>query len=185
MKTMVIPMKTIVTRSLEQGCLAVAAVMIASTIAAPVVAQSHTCVVDERTGQVACGRPATRSEVDRYYGGGSWGGSWNSGSQYSERQAYDRINQLYRDILGRDGDFNSLRAYAYQLQSGRSLSDIRRELANSNEATEAIRRIYREVLGREADASGLYGYQRNLEFGWSLNQIRNEIANSQEARSRQ
>ncbi|MCS6813167.1 MAG: DUF4214 domain-containing protein [Cyanobacteria bacterium] len=174
-------METIVTRNFKRGCLAVATVMMASAIAAPVVAQSRTCVVDERTGQVACGRPATRSEIDRYYGGGGW----NSGSQYSERQAYERINQLYRDILGRDGDFNSLRAYAYQLQSGRSLSDIRRELANSNEATEAIRRIYREVLGREADASGLYGYQRNLEFGWSLNQIRNEIANSQEARNRQ
>jgi len=144
-------------------------------------AQSRTCVVDQRSGQVACGRPASNYEIDQYYGGSN--SNWNS-NQYSDRQAYDRVNQLYRDILGRDGDYNSIRAYAYQLQSGRSLSDLRSELASSNEAAEAIRRIYREVLGREADPAGLSGYQSNLETGWSLNQIRSEIANSQEARNR-
>jgi hypothetical protein len=165
---------------MKRSYLAVMSLVMVATIATPAFAQRRNCVVDERSGRVACGRPATDYEIDQYYGSGSW----NTNNRYDERQAYDRVNQLYRDILGRDGDFNSLRSYAYQLQSGRSLSDIRRELAQSSEAAEAIRRIYREVLGREADAAGLYGYQRNLEVGWSLGQIRNEIANSSEARNR-
>jgi opacity protein-like surface antigen len=169
---------------MKLNLLAVTSLVLVAAIASPAMAQRRNCVVDERSGQVACGRAASSYEIDQYYGGGSGGGWNNNNSQYNERQAYDRVNQLYRDILGRDGDFNSLRSYAYQLQSGRSLSDVRSELARSNEAVEAIRRIYREVLGREADSAGLYGYQRNLESGWSLNQIRSEIANSQEARNR-
>jgi len=169
---------------MKVNLLAATSLVLAAAIASPAMAQSRTCVVDQRSGQVACGRPASNYEINQYYGNGNSGWNNNNQNQLSDRQAYDRVNQLYRDILGRDGDYNSIRAYAYQLQSGRSISDLRSELARSNEAAEAIRRIYREVLGREADPAGLSGYQSNLEIGGSLNQIRSEIANSQEARNR-
>lgn len=45
-----------------------------------------------------------------------------------------QINQIYRDVLGRDADFEGLGTYQDRYNNGWSLSDIRRNIANSNEA---------------------------------------------------
>jgi Domain of unknown function (DUF4214) len=102
----------------------------------------------------------------------------------SQEQAQDQVNRLYQEVLGRSADYASLRQFADQLVGGRSLSDLRIELATSPEAYEAIRRIYREVLGREADSSGLEAQINELRKGNSLGHVRSSISQSPEARNR-
>lgn len=98
---------------------------------------------------------------------------------------YDDLNRIYRDVLGRDIDRRGYRAYSEQLSRGRmTLSDVRREVASSEEARQAINQVYREVLGRDADNQGLRTYQRRLVDGWTLRQVRRELENSDEARNR-
>lgn len=99
-------------------------------------------------------------------------------------QAQERVNRLYREVLGHSADYISLRRFADQVVDGRDLSDVRIELATSAEAREAFKRIYREVLGREADPSGLEAQINELRRGQSLSQIRVVISRSPEARNR-
>ena len=155
----------------------------------PVVAQTRACVIDERNGFLSCGRlvdesgrpivdysaPATVSPA--------FGGNRRD-DRMSREQAQDRVNRLFREVLGRSADYASLRNFADQVADGRDLSDLRIELATSPEAREAIKRIYREVLGREADTSGLESQISELRGGQSLNQIRDAISRSPEARNR-
>ncbi len=67
------------------------------------------------------------------------------------------------------------------MQQGRSLNDIRRDIANSAEARAAVNQIYRQVLGREADANGLRTWTNRLSSGDSLSEIRRQIERSEEA----
>lgn len=112
----------------------------------------------------------------------SSGNNWNTNNRIDY---YDDLNRIYRDVLGRDIDRRGYRAYSEQLSRGRmTLSDVRREVASSEEARQAINQIYREVLGRDADNQGLRTYQRRLVDGWTLRQVRRELENSDEARNR-
>ena len=105
--------------------------------------------------------------------------------QEQERlRAQEAVNALYREVLGRDADFTSLRNFTDQVQNGRSLADLRVELATSVEARTAINQIYRDVLRREADQGGLNAHVSELRSGQSLSQIRAAIMASPEARGR-
>ncbi|XWK86250.1 MAG: DUF4214 domain-containing protein [Phormidium sp.] len=97
---------------------------------------------------------------------------------------YDDINRLYRQVLGRNADNEGLRTWSRQLQRGRSMSDIRRELAYSREAEARINDIYRRVLGRNVDRNGLRTWQSELARGKSLREVERSIARSPEARNR-
>lgn len=99
-------------------------------------------------------------------------------------QYYDDINRLYRQVLGRNADDEGLRTWSRQLQRGRSLSDIRRELAYSREAQIQINNIYRRVLGRNVDRNGLRTWQAELARGRSLRDVQRSIERSPEARGR-
>ncbi|MCL1465591.1 DUF4214 domain-containing protein [Argonema galeatum] len=99
------------------------------------------------------------------------------------RSQYDRINRLYREVLARDADFDGLRTWSRELERGRSLRDIRRELAKSREAEDIINQIYREVMGRNADSDGLEMWKRQLAKGRTLAQVRQAIERSTEART--
>ncbi len=168
-----------------------AACLLASSL--PALAQSRACVIDERNGSLHCGIPA-----DPY--GNRMGdiappayvapvfGNERRDDRRDDRmrreQAQDRVNRLFREVLGRTADYASLRNFADQVVDGRDLSDLRIELATSPEAREAIKRIYREVLRREADPSGLESAINELRGGQSLSQIRAMISRSPEARNR-
>lgn len=99
-------------------------------------------------------------------------------------QYYDEINRLYRQVLGRNADDRGLRNWSRELQRGRSLSDIRRELAYSREAADQINNIYRQVLGRNVDRNGLRTWQSELARGKSLRDVQRSIERSPEARDR-
>ncbi len=102
----------------------------------------------------------------------------------SEREANRLVNNLYREVLGREADFTSLKNFSNEAIGGRSARDIRSELARSEEAKQAIGRLYQEVLGRPADAGGLSNFHRKLVNGATLDQIRAELATSDEAKRR-
>lgn len=102
----------------------------------------------------------------------------------SEREAKRHVNRLFQEVLGREADYLSLQNFSNAAVKGRSLEDIRLELAQSEEGREVIRRAYREILKREADPSGLASFHQKLIKGESLTQIRNELASSDEAKRR-
>jgi hypothetical protein len=102
----------------------------------------------------------------------------------SEREANRLVNGLYREVLGREADFTSLKNFSKEAMGGRSARDIRSELARSEEAKQAIGRLYQEVLGRPADPGGLANFHRKLVNGATLDQIRSELANSDEGKRR-
>lgn len=171
-------------------CLAAACL---AAISLPASAQSRACVIDERNGSLHCGFPADpygnrivdfppQGNVVPVFGND------RRDDRRDERlnlaQAQERVNRLYREVLGRSADYASLRRFADQVVDGRDLSDVRIELATSPEAREAIKRIYREVLGREADPSGLEAQVNELRRGQSLSEIRSAISRSPEARNR-
>ena len=99
-------------------------------------------------------------------------------------EIYDEIDEIYQEVLGRDADRRGFRIYRQRLESGWSLQEVRRDIANSEEAEEAINSIYQQQLDRDADRRGLKFYKQRLESGWSLNQVRRHIATSEEARDR-
>ena len=159
-----------------------------TALSLPAMAQSRACVIDERNGSLHCGYPADpygNRIVDVPPGYVAPGlGYERRDERPTLAQAQERVNSLYREVLGRSADYTSLRQFADQVVDGRDLSDVRIELATSPEAREAIKRIYREVLGREADPSGLEAQINELRRGQSLSQIRAVISRSPEARNR-
>ncbi|MBE9225934.1 DUF4214 domain-containing protein [Phormidium sp. LEGE 05292] len=112
---------------------------------------------------------------------------WNDRNRYDggqRSQYYDEINRLYRQVLGRNADYDGLRTWSRELQRGRSLSYVRRELAYSQEAENTINNIYRRVLGRNVDRNGLRTWQSELARGKSLREVERSIARSPEARNK-
>ncbi|MEO6293487.1 MAG: hypothetical protein ABIO88_12805 [Burkholderiaceae bacterium] len=175
------------------ACLAVAGLTGLTALSLPALAQSRACVIDERNGTLHCGYPADPygNRIVDVPPGYAAPGYVAPGLGYERRderptlaQAQERVNRLYREVLGRSADYTSLRQFADQVVDGRDLSDVRIELATSPEAREAIKRIYREVLGREADPSGLEAQINELRRGQSLSEIRATISRSPEARNR-
>lgn len=169
-----------------------------TALAAPAEAQQRYCIVSEDNSEVVCGRRATEREVqwhnrrsnrrDRRGDNGRYDRRDNRRGDNSRdtrrrEDVYRGINDLYRDVLGRQGDRRGIRTYADRVLSGDwDFSKVRRELAGSREATQRINQLYREILRRDADRDGLKTYQRNLEQGWSLERVRRDLMESDEAR---
>ncbi|MFB2939018.1 DUF4214 domain-containing protein [Aerosakkonemataceae cyanobacterium BLCC-F154] len=121
---------------------------------------------------------------DRYRDRYDWERNRDRYDRNDRYRYYDDINRLYRQVLGRNADNEGLRTWSRQLQRGRSLSDIRRELAYSREAGARINDIYRRVLGRNVDRNGLRTWQSELARGKSLREVERSIERSPEARRR-
>lgn len=145
--------------------------LVATMTGTPVKADedNRRCWYDRRTDRIEClnGRNRYDRRDNRY------------------RRVEDRVDRLYREVLGRRADRSGLRAYTNRVvRGGWSYGDVRRELARSREARTQINRLYREILGRSADRRGLISYQRRLERGWSMAQVRRDLMNSSEGRRR-
>lgn len=65
----------------------------------------------------------------------------------------DPITQAYQDILGRTPEQGGFDYYTGQLNEGKSIEDIRREIQNSPEAN--VRGAYQDFLGRAPEQEGL------------------------------
>ncbi len=99
------------------------------------------------------------------------------------RDIDERIDRLYREVLGRPADSSGLRTYRDRIRDNNwSMQRVRDELANSREAESAINRAYQEILGRDADSRGRRTYLQRLRSGWSIQRIREDLMNSRERR---
>ncbi|MFB8789600.1 MAG: hypothetical protein U7123_12260 [Potamolinea sp.] len=155
------------------GFLTVTALLITTAFATPVKAQ-RICIVDNNNN-VICGRPASDDDLRRYN---------NSSSQQSIQDVRRDVNKIYRDMFGTDADNASLRTWVRSVELGRSLDDIRKDIAQSPQARNMINQAYREVLGRDVDASGLQTYTYFLIKGKNLNDIRNDLRRSEEFKNK-
>ena len=93
------------------------------------------------------------------------------------------IIQIYREILGRNVDPSGMDTWTRELESGRSVSQVRRAIAESPEAQSKLNELYQRMLGRDIDASGRTRWTNALANGWTIQKVANEgIAPSPEYR---
>lgn len=97
---------------------------------------------------------------------------------------YYDINQIYREVLGREADSNGLETYRRRLERGDSLREVREDIAESREARDRVRQIYQQFIGRNPSDRTVRGYTRRLVDGWTLSDVRADIINSNEFRDR-
>lgn len=172
-------------------------------LAVPLMGQSalaqsqQICIVEQNSNRVVCGRVATNREVSNA-GYGRNGNSRNSGvfrsggdrrheataNRRDWSDAYDELDDIYREVLGRNIDRDGLRTYVRRLEQGWNLSRIRQDIAESNEAEKALDQVYRNVLGRGVDPAGFRTYSRKLAQGASLRDVARDLQKSDEARGR-
>ena len=141
---------------------AILGLAVTTAVVLPVKAdESRNCRIDRNTGVQIC---ENRNNRDQRYD-----------------PVEQRIDQLYREVLGRRADRDSLRAYSDRiLRAGWDYSQVRSELARSAEARENITNLYRQIIGRNPDSNTIRRYQVNLERGWSIDRVRQELARSRD-----
>lgn len=191
---------TIATRSRPKAPAALFSALAGALVALPLLSPAalaqdqRICVVDQQTNRVACGRVATRSEVSRSdYGRGNRNDDRFGNRRYETRDTaarrdwsdiYDELDDIYKEVLGRNIDNNGIRTYVDRLERGWSLAQVRQDVAESREAEQALDQLYRRVLGRGIDGRGLETYQRKIARGDSLGDVERELRRSDEARRR-
>ena len=106
--------------------------------------------------------------------------------QVSSRES--DIQNIYKDVLGRQADTGGLAHYA---GSSMSVQDIRKDIEQSPERKEQqLNTLYREVLGRDADPSGIQTYTREdprAEGGFTseeLESLKQTLLNSAEYKAK-
>lgn len=167
------------------------------------------CIVEQNSDQVVCGRVATNREIssagygrngNRGYGNSRHGGRSRQGGIYGNREhryetrtvsnrrdwsdVYDELDDIYKDVLGRNIGRDGLKTYVRRLEQGWSLTRIRKDVAESDEAEQALDGVYRRILGRGVDPSGFKTYSRKLARGSSLRDVARDLQKSKEARGR-
>ncbi|WP_051050570.1 DUF4214 domain-containing protein [Pseudanabaena sp. PCC 6802] len=158
---------------MKHQMLASAAFLLVSSIPAIAAAEPITCYRDR--DYIDC------REFGRFRYGGNYG---DPNYNRPNNNYYNDINDLYRQILGRNADRAGLDNYSRNLNSGWSLTQVRRDLAYSSESANSINRVYLQVLGRNVDPGGLETQRSFLANGGSLDQLRRNLASSDEARNR-
>ncbi|HEY9668030.1 MAG TPA: DUF4214 domain-containing protein [Coleofasciculaceae cyanobacterium] len=143
--------------------LSITALLSATSIATP--AQANVPCPGDGTESLCLAQTYRRSRsYDRRYGGYDY--------------YYNEINQIYREVLGREVDPNGLQTYSRRLERGDSLREIREDIAESSEAKDRIARIYRELLGRNPSGRTVRDYSRRLKDGWTLSDVRADLVGS-------
>lgn len=158
---------------MKLGFFAATTLLITTAFATPAKAQ-RICIIDSNN-RVVCGRPASDDDLRRYN---------NSFPEQSIRDVRREVNTIYRDMFGVDADNASLRTWVRSVELGRSLDEIRKDIAYSPQARNMINQAYREVLGRDADSSGLQTYMNALARGKDLDDIRKDLRRSDEFKNK-
>lgn len=111
-------------------------------------------------------------------------GSQTAGDQsaITEQNYGGDLTKLYQDLLNRDPDMQGYQHYLDQLTGGRSLDEIKAEIAGSNEAF--LRDTYRDVLKRDPDEGGMQHYMGQLTGGRPRDEIYQEILGSDEYKNK-
>lgn len=97
---------------------------------------------------------------------------------------YEKLNNIYQEVLGRDADFQEMRTWERELTRGRSLGDIRHQISHTREAENAVIQIHWDVLGRNVDKETLKYWTRRLARGRSLVELRLEMERRREEAAR-
>jgi hypothetical protein len=85
-------------------------------------------------------------------------GTATTGNQPSNSPRESAIQDIYKNVLGRQADVGGLKTYNESLMG---IEGIRKEIEQSPERrVQQLNTLYREVLGREADPSGIETYTR-------------------------
>jgi hypothetical protein len=91
------------------------------------------------------------------------------------------VAQLYRDVLGREGEAAGLGFWNRLLDEGASRAEIVLGFLTSLEyRTNLVQGLYRDLLGREADAAGLNSFVDRLAAGATVEQVKALILGSAE-----
>lgn len=83
-------------------------------------------------------------------------------------------------MLGRAIDAAGIAYWQEDLAGGRSIGDVRANMAGSDEAGQAVGALYEAVLGRDGDAPGIAYWQDDLARSLSLDDVRTHLASSDE-----
>jgi predicted outer membrane repeat protein len=91
------------------------------------------------------------------------------------------VEALYRSVLGRASDADSLKAYTDRINNGESRATIADEVWNSIEhRTHQVNSYYQSLLGRNPDAEGLEYWTNRLMSGASEEEVTAGILGSKE-----
>jgi hypothetical protein len=71
---------------------------------------------------------------NRYYNNRSYNNGYYNNRVINESELRRSINEIYRQQLGRNADWDGIRHYTNQYRNGWSLGQIRNDIANSKEA---------------------------------------------------
>lgn len=129
--------------------------------------------------------------VDRAVGGRPPGQDRPGGGRPPGRDPESLIRQIYRELLGREPDRDTLREYRERfLEENWNEAMLRAAVTGSleyrnREADRIIRRLYRELLDRDPDPTGFENYRRKMvDWSWSEDDVRRAIQRSDEYRRR-
>lgn len=153
-------------------------------------AQQRTCVVDDYTWQVSCGRYATRDEINLYNRRNqNYNDSYNNyNNNYQENQRPINTNPPRTDVWHQNNQNSQINIAPTIIERKTERSQDRPSSYNidSNVSDRdlgvIVNRMYQEVLGRSADSSGLNTHISQLRNGKSINDIRASLAASAEAK---
>ncbi len=96
------------------------------------------------------------------------------------------VIQIYKEILEREVDPSGLDTWTRELNSGSTVVQVRRAIAESPEAQNRLNDLYQRMLGRDIDSSGRVTWTDALASGWTLQRVASEgIAPSPEYQNRQ
>ena len=103
-------------------------------------------------------------------------------SAITEQDYGGDLTKLYQDLLNRDPDMEGYQHYLDQLTGGRTLDEIKAEIAGSNEAF--LRNTYMDILKRDPDEGGMQHYMDQLTGGRPRDEIYQEILGSEEYKNK-
>ena len=116
---------------------------------------------------------------------GAGAGAFSKAQESARAKAQDQIKGFYKDILDREAEQAGIDGWLNALKSGQAIGQVRRGIAESNEAKNKVKDLYRKMLCRESDPDGLKGWINALADGWSLRRVADEgFAGSQEYKNR-
>jgi Pentapeptide repeats (8 copies)/Domain of unknown function (DUF4214) len=96
-------------------------------------------------------------------------------------QTYEaEIRRIYGELTNQSISRQELRRYMWDLANGRSISDLRQDIAQSPEARAALNGLYQQLLGREIDAGGSQTWTGYMVRGRNLADVRREIVQGAE-----
>lgn len=160
-----------------------AAIALVSVALSPPVLADRDC--RQTSGYVLC----LDSHWLRYYtrppGEVNWQDYAEEAGEGDRAEVYDRLDRTYQEVLGRRATSTELQQRWQEMEEGKTLVDIRRELATSDELRRILNRVYRDVLGRDIDENGWQTWSQDLAEGATLASVVRDIATSEEAQQQQ